>query len=190
MLMDRIIGAFTFRRAVYAEVEKDTAFTTTAWILVVVVAFINQLGAAASRNLIGWLFGAVAGTVFAVIGFALGAFVISLVGRAAFNADVNFDEMVRTLGLAYVWQVVGVIGILGALSPALGCLTAPAVLAAALLGLVAWLLATKEALDLEWLQTIITVIIGWLVVAAIMVAGGIVLGLLGLGAAGVAGLLG
>ncbi|MGB9301076.1 MAG: YIP1 family protein [Anaerolineae bacterium] len=190
MLMDRIIGAFTFRRAVYAEVEKDTAFSTTAWILVVVVALINQLGAAASRNLTGWLFGAVVGTVFAVIGFALGAFVISLVGRAAFNADVSFDEMVRTLGLAYVWQVVGVIGIAAVLSPALAFLTAPAVFVAALLGLVAWLVATKEALDLEWLPTIVTVIIGWLVVAAIMVASGIVLGLLGLGAAGVGGLLG
>jgi len=190
MLTDRIIGAFTFRRAVYAEVEKDTAFSTTAWILVVVVALINQLGAAASRNLTGWLFGAVVGTVFAVIGFALGAFVISLVGRAAFNADVSFDEMVRTLGLAYVWQVVGVIGIAAVLSPALACLTAPAAFVAALLGLVAWLVATKEALDLEWLQTIVTVIIGWLVVAAIMVASGIVLGLLGLGAAGVGGLLG
>lgn len=188
--MDRIIGAFTFRREVYAEVEKDAAFSTTAWILVVVVAFINQLGAAASRDLLGWLFGAVAGTVFAVIGFALGAFVISLVGRAAFNADVTFEEMVRTLGLAYVWQVVGVFGIVGVLAPALACLTGAALLAAALLGLVAWFLATKEALDLEWLQTIITVIIGWLVVAAIMVAGGIVLGLLGLGGAGMGGLLG
>jgi len=190
VLMDRIIGAFTFRREVYAEVEKDAAFSTTAWILVVVVAFINQLGAAASRDLLGWLFGAVAGTVFAVIGFALGAFVISLVGRAAFNADVTFEEMVRTLGLAYVWQVVGVFGIVGVLAPALACLTGAALLAAALLGLVAWFLATKEALDLEWLQTIVTVIIGWLVVAAIMVAGGIVLGLLGFGAAGLGGLLG
>jgi hypothetical protein len=190
MLMDRIIGAFTFRREVYAEVEKDTAFTTTAWILVVVVAFINQFGAAASRNLVGWLLGAVAGTVLAVVGFALGAYVISLVGRAAFNADVNFDEMVRTLGLAYVWQVVGVIGIVGVISPTLDCLTAPALLVAGLLGLVAWFVATKEALDLEWLQTIVTVIIGWLVVAAIVVAGGIVLGLLGLGAVGLGGLLG
>ncbi|MDH4208037.1 MAG: hypothetical protein OEV76_04110 [Anaerolineae bacterium] len=190
MLMDRIIGAFTFRKGVYAEVEKDTAFSTTAWILVAVVAFINQLGAAASANLVGWLMGAVVGTVFAVVGFALGAFVVSLVGRAAFNADVSFDEMVRTLGLAYVWQIVGVIGILAVLSPALGCVTAPAVLIAAILGLIAWFVAAKEALDLGWLQTIVTVIIGVLVVAAIMVASGIVLGILGLGAAGVAGLLG
>ena len=43
MLMNRIIGAFTFRRGVYAEVEKDQAFTTTAWILVIVVAFSAHL---------------------------------------------------------------------------------------------------------------------------------------------------
>jgi hypothetical protein len=212
MLVDRIIGALTFRRGVYAEVEKDTAFSTTAWILVVVVAFLNQLGATASRDLVGWLLGAVAGTVLAVIGFALGAFVISLVGRAAFNADVNFDEMVRTLGLAYVWQAVGVIGVVRVLSPTLdpgnvwqdvgvfggvrvlsptvGCVTASALLLAGLLWLVASFVATKEALDLEWGQTIVTVIIGWLVFAAIVVGGGIVLGLLGLGAAGVGGLLG
>jgi hypothetical protein len=190
MLVDRIMGAFTFRSGVYAEVERDKAFTTTAWILVVVVAFVNQIGAAASRNLVGWLMGAVVGTVAAVIGFGVAAFVISLVGRAAFNADVNFDEMLRTLGLAYVWQVVGVIGIVGVLSPALDCVTAPALLVAGLLWLVASFVATKEALDLEWVQTIVTVIIGWLVFAAIVVGSGIVLGLLGLGAAGLGGLLG
>ena len=48
MLINRIIGAFTFRKGVYAEVEEDTSFTTTAWILVAVVAFLNQLGSAAS----------------------------------------------------------------------------------------------------------------------------------------------
>ena len=185
MLVDRIIGAFTFRKGVYAGVEQDAAFSTTAWILVVVVAFINQLGAAASTNLIGWLIGAVVGTVFSVVAFALGAFVISLVGRAAYNADVNFGETVRTLGLAYVWQVVGAIGIVAAFSTALSGVATLAVVAAGILGLIAWLVATKEALDLAWLQTIVTVIIGWLVFASIVVASGIVATNLGLGAAGV-----
>ena len=53
MLVNRIIGAFTFRKGVYAEVEKDTSFTTTAWILVVVASFLNQLGLFASSDLIG-----------------------------------------------------------------------------------------------------------------------------------------
>ncbi|NIN68790.1 MAG: hypothetical protein GTO63_29705 [Anaerolineae bacterium] len=190
MLIERIIGAFTFRKGVYAEVEKDTTFTTTAWILVVVVALLNQLGAQASSNVVRWLIGAVGGTIFAVIGFAVAALVINWVGRAVFNADVTFEELVRTLGLAYVWQVVGVIGAVAAFSTALGCLLAPVMFIAWVLMVIAWFVATKEALDLEWVQTIVTVILGWIALIAISVVAGIVLGLLGLGAGAVGGALG
>ena len=190
MLIQRIIGAFTFRKGVYAEVEKDTTFTTTAWILVVVVAFLSQLGSTASSKLVGWLVGAVVSTIFAVIAFAVGALVINWVGRAVFNADVTFEELVRTLGLAYVWQVVGVIGALGAFSPTLGCLLAPVMFIAWILTAIAWFVATKEALDLEWVQTIVTVVIGWIALLVIMIVAGIVLGLLGLGAGALGGALG
>ena len=70
MLTERIIGAFTFRKGVYADVEKDTGFTKTAWIIVAVVAFLNQLGSNASTDVLSWLGGAVVGTHFAVLGFA------------------------------------------------------------------------------------------------------------------------
>jgi hypothetical protein len=192
MLMDRIIGAFTFRKGVYAEVEKDAKFTTTAWILVVVIAFLNQLGAAgaaAAGNLVSWAMGAIVGTVVAVIGFAAGAFVVQWVGRALFQAKVDFDEMVRTLGLAYVWQVVGLLAIVGAFSTGLGCLVAPVVFIAAVLALIAMLVAAKEALDLEWVPTIVTVVIGWIVMVVIsIVVGGFVGTMLGIGSAVLGGL--
>lgn len=190
MLVERIIGAFTFRKGVYAEVEKDTAFTTTAWILVAVVAFLNQIGSTASSNLLNWLFGAIVGTIFAVIGFAVGALVINWVGRTVYNADVSFDELVRTLGLAYVWQVIGFIGVVTAFSETLSCLLAPLMIAAVILMIVAWFIAAKEALDLEWGQTIVTVILGALALVVVMVVAGLVLGLLGLSAAAVGGLFG
>ena len=47
-MMERIIGAFTFRKEVYQEVEKDTTFHPTAWMIVAVVAFLSQLGANAA----------------------------------------------------------------------------------------------------------------------------------------------
>ena len=187
MTMDRIIGAFTFRREVYSEVERDTTFTTTAWLIVVIVAFLNQIGSFARADFLGWLIGAVVGTIFAVIGFAVAAAIISWVGKAVFNAEVSFDEMVRTLGLAYVWNVVGVLGILGII-PALGCIVAPVVFIAWILGLIAWFIAAKEALDLEWLQTIVTVFLGWVALVIITMLAGIVLGLFGIGAAAVGGL--
>ena len=190
MLTDRIIAAFTFRREVYKEVEKDTTFTQTAWLLVVVVAFLSQLGSSASDNLVNWLIGAVVGTVFAVIGFAVGAFVINWVGRTVFNADVTFDELVRCLGLAYVWNVVGVVGVLANFSDALACLLAPVTFIAWVLGLISWFVATKEALDLEWVQTVVTVILGWLALFVVSLIAGVVLGMLGLGVAAVGGLIG
>jgi len=190
MLTNRIIGAFSFRREVYAEVEKDATFTTTAWLLVIVVAFLNQLGSRVSGNLVNWLIGAVVGTIFAVVGFAVAALVINWVGRALFNADVTFEEMVRTLGLAYVWNVIGVIGALAAFSEALSCLLAPVTIIAVILLVVSWFVAAKEALDLDWVQTIVTVILGWIALVAITIIAGVVLGLLGLGAAVVGGLLG
>ena len=182
MLTDRIIGAFTFRSGVYKEVEEDTTFTATAWLLVIVVGFLDQLGSHAQTNLIKWLIASVVGTIFVVIGFAVGAFIANWVGRTVFHADVTFDELVRTLGLAYVWNIVGVLGVVRAFSPALACLALPVGLVALILGFIAWLVAVKEALDLEWVQTIATVILAWIAKVVIyMVVGGIVIGLLGLG---------
>lgn len=190
MLTNRIIGAFSFRREVYAEVEKDATFTTTAWLLVIVVAFLNQLGSRASGNLVNWLIGAVVGTIFAVVGFAVAALVINWVGRALFNADVTFEEMVRTLGLAYVWNVIGVISALAAFSEALSCLLAPVMIITVILLVASWFVAAKEALDLDWVQTIVTVLLGWIALVAITIVAGVVLGLLGLSAAVMGGLLG
>ena len=48
MLMNRIIGALTFRQGVYDEVENDPAFTSSAWMIVAAVAFLSQLGANAA----------------------------------------------------------------------------------------------------------------------------------------------
>ena len=179
MLTDRIFAVFSFRQGVYAEVEKDTSFTTTAWILVVVASFLNQLGLFASSNLIGWLIGTVGGTIFAVLGFTVGVLVVNWVGRILFHADVSFDELVRTLGLAYTWQALGVVGIVAAFSDALcGELYLVMVTSVAML-IVAWIVAAREALDLGWLQTAITVALGWLAQFTItIVAAGLVLGLL------------
>jgi len=190
MLIDRIIGAFTFRRGVYAEVEKDTSFTTTAWILVVVVTFLNQLGSNASPNFFNWLISAVLGTITMVIGFALAIGVISWTGRSLFNAEVTFDELVRTLGLASVWNIIGFAGALVGVFPLLACLTAPVLILGAVLLVVAWFMAAKEALDLDWGQTFITVILGFIVWALIWVLTRGVLALMGLSARAVGGVLG
>ncbi len=185
MLSERIIGAFTFRKGIYAEVENDASFTGTAWLIVVVVSLLNSLGTFAFDA--GWLISTLVGTVTSVIGFAIAAFVVAWVGQSFFDADVNFEEMVRTLGLAYVWRAIGVLGILGSF---INCILAPALIVAVILGIVAWFVAAKEALDLEWLQTIVTVILGWLIIIAFAFISSLILTALGVGAVTVGSALG
>ena len=98
---------------------------------------------------------------------------------------MTFEELVRTLGLAYVWKVIGFIGIIALAAPGLACVTGPISFLAGLAGLVAWFIAAKEALDMEWPQTIGTVIIGWVVMTIVMAIAGVFLGLMGLAGAGV-----
>lgn len=189
MLMKRIIAALTFRKEVYAEVEKDVEFTSTAWVLVAIVSFLNQIGQLPRFDGIGsWLISAIVTVVFSIAGFALGAFVISWVGKTFFQAKVDFQEMVRVLGLAYVWNIVGLLGIFGFIPP-LACILAPLIFVAAIAGLISWLFAAKEALDLDWGPTIITLIIGWIISFAITAIAGLIVGALGFGAAAATGAL-
>ena len=175
MLTERIIGALTFRRGVYAEVEADKTFTATAWILVLIFALLNQLGSYASQSIFDWLVSAGIGTLTAVAGFAIAAAVISWVGRGSFRAEVTFDELVRTMGLASVWNAVGILGVIAAFSDALSCILGPVIVVSWVALVVAWFVAVREALDLSWGKTIITVIIGFIPWAVLMALTGVVL---------------
>jgi hypothetical protein len=185
--MDRIMKAFTFKTEVYAEVESDTSFTTTAWIIVAVASFLSALGSLSLDNFGSSLLAAVASTVFAVIGFALLAFLISWVGRVVYKADVTFNELVRTVGLASVWQVVGFLGILGLISPTLTCIVSPALFIGWILWLVSAFIASKEALDLDWVKTIIAVILGFVANFVVFIVGGLILTAIGIGGAALFG---
>ena len=182
--MEKIIGALTFRAGVYKEVEDDASFTPTAWMIVVAAAFLNALGTSAvvarTDNVLTWILSTIGATIFAVLGFGLACFVVDWVGRTFFQAQVTFEEVVRTLGLAYVWNALGLLGIFAAISPVLGCTTGIFRVAAVIAGFIAWLIAAKEALDLEWPQTIGTVIIGWVIIAIVSSIAGLILGALGL----------
>ncbi|MBN1286679.1 MAG: hypothetical protein JXB47_14870 [Anaerolineae bacterium] len=167
MLVERIKKAFLFRTGVYKEVEADKSFTGTAWILVLVVAFLNQLGANARADIGKWVLASIGGTISALIGFAVMAFILNWAGKTFFGAEVTFDEVVRTMGLAYVWNILGVIGALASFSTALTCVLTPALVIAAIMGLIASFVALKEALDLDIVPTIGAVILAFIVNAVV-----------------------
>lgn len=190
MLTERIIGTLMFRRGIYAQVEADKAFTATAWILVVIFAFLNQLGSYASQSISDWLVGTGIGTLTAIAGFAIAAAVINWVGSGVYNAEVTFNELVRTMGLASVWTGVGVLGVIASFSNALSCILGPVIVISWIGLVVAWFMAVHEALDLTWGKTILTVVIGFIPWAIIMILTGVVLSLLDLTATGFGNLIG
>ena len=120
----------------------------------------------------------------------LAAWIINRVGGYLFGADVTFEELVRTLGLASVWNAVGVLGILASFIGALNCLLAPIMLAAAVALVIAWFVAAKTALDLEWPRAIFTVLLGWIVWLVIMIMTNVILNWLGLGSGALGGIIG
>jgi hypothetical protein len=190
MLTERIIGALTFRRGVYAEVEEDKTFTATAWIIVMIFALLNQLGSFASRNIFDRLLSTGIGLITAIAGFAIAAAVINWVGRRSFSAEVTFNGLVRTMGLASIWTAVGVLGIISTFSGALSCILGPVIVISWVALVIAWFVAVHEALDLTWGKTILTVMIGFIPWAIIMSLTGVVLSLLGLTATGFGSLVG
>jgi hypothetical protein len=175
-MIEKIIGVLSFKPGVYAEAKKDTSFTSSAWLIVTITAILNSIGttAAISQGRLGvWLVSALVAAVFAVLGFGLACFVIAWVGKTVFNTTASFNEVVRPLGLARVWHIVGGLGILALITPALGCVTGIFSLAAGVLGFIAWLIAAREALGLEWPQTFATVVLGMIVVAVVTVISGV-----------------
>ena len=107
MLTERIIGAFTFRRGVYAEVEKDTSFTTTAWLIVAVVAFLNQIGSQATSNVLSWLLGGILTLLslpLMVLTFGLFKFVINAILLWITDAFIS-DFKINGLGTLLVAAV-------------------------------------------------------------------------------------
>ena len=192
MLMERILGALTFKNTVYKEVEEDTSFASSAWLIVAVASFLNALGTNAVllsvRGFFPWILGTLVDTLFKVAAFAVACFVIDIVGRTFFNAKTSFDELQRTLGLAYVWTAIGFLSIISVLGPVLSCAVGLFQFAAAIAGFAAWLYAAKEALDLEWPQVFGTVAIGWLILLLVGLVATAIRGLFGLTAGVVRGI--
>jgi hypothetical protein len=181
-IMEKIIGALSFKSGVYAEAKKDAGFSGTAWLIVAASAVLSALGNSAGLargHIFGWLLGSIFGSVFQILGFALAVLIIMWVGKTVFNATASFDELARPLGLARIWHVVGVLGLLALLSPSLGCVVGIFNVAAFILGFIAWLWAVHEALGLDWAQAITVVILGTMVVLVITFISTSILGLFG-----------
>jgi hypothetical protein len=153
-LTERMMRAAKLESALYEEVEADKSALTQAMAVVVLSSVAAGIGAVAVRGVGGIL----TGTIGALVGWYLWAFVTYFIGTRLLpqpqtHADVG--ELLRTTGFSSSPGVLRIFGFIPALGPVI-------VLASSVWMLIAMVIAVRQALDYtSTLRAVGVCIIGW-----------------------------
>jgi hypothetical protein len=165
-IADRMMRVAKGDKAVFEEVEHDTAATTEAMIVVAVVALAGGIGSAIAQTLMGRSAGVilaiVVGVAGALIGWAVFSGVTYFIGSRLFGAEATWEEVLRTLGYAYSPMAVQILIWI----PLIGGLL---VFIAALWTLYLDFVAIRSALDIDSGKTIVTILLAF--IPAIIIIG-------------------
>lgn len=143
----------------YEQVEHDQSAMQQAMMIVAISSIATGIG---SFSLQGGLFsaiiGLIIGSIFALIGWFVFAFIIYLIGTKLMpepQTEADHGQLLRTLGFAAAPGVLRIFGII----PGLGGLIS---LAASIWVLVTTVVAARQALDYKdtW-RAVVVCIIGW-----------------------------
>ena len=159
---DRIIRAAKLDAQLYEEVEADREATGQAMAVVVMSAVAAGIGTLGS----GGLFGIVGGTILALVGWLIWAFLTYFIGTRLLpepQTKADFGELLRTIGFASAPGLIRVFGVI----PGLGAFL---FLAAGIWMLVAMVIAVRQALDYTSTPRAVGVcLIGWLIQVLIVI---------------------
>lgn len=182
-MLRRVVRAAKLDVDFFNEVEMDTSLTQEALMVVILVSLISSIGSFIG-GIVGSGFGTallalIAALVTGVVTYYIWAYVTYFVGTQLFNATADPGELLRVLGYASGPRVLGLLSFI----PCVGALIS---LAGGVWSLIAGFIGVREALDLDTTKTLITVVIGWVIVLIITATVTAVLGVgaIGLGAAG------
>ena len=110
-LVDRLKGVVTFKAPVYKAIAEDTTATNNSAIIVIVVSVIvGIVNGAISGSLIG---GLITQVLAGVVGWAFSSWLTAFVAKKFFSGDTNTGEMLRVFGHSYIFQLVGIIPVIG-----------------------------------------------------------------------------
>ena len=171
-LGDRMIRAAKLDRDLYEEVEADTGATGQAMLVVVLSSVAAGIGSAG----VGGLKGLLLGTLAALAGWYIWAFLTYFIGTRLLpesQTEADVGQLLRTIGFSSSPGMLRILGILPGLTGIvfLGC---------AVWMLVAMVIAVRQALDYHGTGRAIAVcLIGWVVQVVII---GLVMMFLGIGA--------
>jgi len=172
--MDRIMGVFTLKAPVYKEIAEDQNATTTAAIIVVVMAIFGGILGAIAVTLAGSSLPpeqvaqigspvriAVSTIINTIIGWLVGSAVFGFVANA-FGGKTNTGEMLRVFGYTQVFQVLNIIPCLGAL-------------AGLILSVIGAIIGIREAAGFSTGKAVLTGIVGLIVLFIISMVIGLIL---------------
>ena len=160
-IQDRIIRAAKLDARLYEEVEADRDATGQAMAVVVMSALAAGIGSLGS----GVLLGIVGGTIVALVGWLLWAFLTYWIGTRLLpepQTKADYGELLRAVDFASAPGLIRVFGVV----PGLGVLV---FLAAGIWMLVATVIAVRQALDYTSTPRAVGVcLIGWLIQVAVL----------------------
>ncbi len=165
-LVDRMIGAATLDEGTYEEIEHDGGATSQAALVVLLGALAAGIGMAREGVLALAL-----GIIFALIGWAVYAYVVYWVGTRWFKApqsQSDWSEALRTLGFANSPRLLLVLGVI----PVLGAVLSLVVF---VWTLVTTVVAIRHALDFDMWSAIATAFVAWLAMFAVSFLLGVIL---------------
>jgi hypothetical protein len=181
-MFNRVLRAAMLERQLYNEVESDTSLNQEALLVVVLVSVAGGIGAFLG-SLSGSGFGAsflalIVSVILGIANYYIWAYVTYFIGTNLFDGRADPGELLRVLGYASGPRIFGILSFVPCLGPILN-------LFGSLWALVAGFIGVQEALDLDTGRTLVTVIIGWVIIFVISLIIGVVLGIgaFGLGAA-------
>ncbi len=159
---DRIIRAAKLDAQLYEEVEADTGAMGQAMGVVVLSSMAAGVGSVA----IGGLGGILVGTIAALIGWYVWAYLTYFIGTKFLpepQTEADLGELLRTIGFSSSPGLIRVFGIIPGLA-------GPLFLVASIWMLVAMVIAVRQALDYESTPRAVAVCaIGWIVQLLILV---------------------
>lgn len=166
----RVIGAMTLNVATYEEVEHDASATPQAAAVVVLASVSSG---------ISWLFynglaGIITGSIIALVGWLIGAVVVWAIGTKLLpgpRTEADIGQLLRTVGFA---QSPGLFSFI-AIIPILGWFISFGLM---MWGLVAWVIAVRQALDYDdTMRAVIVCVLAWVAMVIVTAVGVSVWGL-------------
>jgi hypothetical protein len=173
---ERVLGALKLQASTYEEVENDASATSQAATIVVAGSALRGIATAISTAMLGLGFGIVGlvvGVVFAVIGWAIGSWVLLMVGTKIMpgkNTQADLGQLLRVTGFASSPSLLSILGVI----PILNILL---FLAIAVWQIIAMVIGVKQALDYEdTMKAVIVVIIAWVIMFVVTMIAGLIVG--------------